>query len=113
LKDDTISVSNGAEAVPIACSLGATASAQRGDEWRLLLSRALISRARIAGGVRVELRHFPGVREELERFVTVERVCCPFLEMGITATNAAVVLTVTAPAAASAILDELFAEHAG
>jgi hypothetical protein len=106
-------VSDEAEPVPIACSLGAAGAEQRRREWRLLLSRALISRAGIAGGVRVELRHFPGVREEVERLVAAERICCPFFEMGIKATNAALVLTVTAPAEGTAALEELFAERPG
>jgi hypothetical protein len=113
LKDDTLFVSANAEPVPIACSLGAEAATQRGREWSALISRALISRSDIAGGVRVELRHFPGVRGEVEQLVAGERVCCPFLAIGIEMTNAALVLTVTAPAAGAAVLDELFAEQPG
>jgi hypothetical protein len=73
----------------------------------------LISRARVADGVRVELQQLPGVREELERLVAAERACCPFLAMEVQTTEASVVLTVTAPAAGAVILEELFVRDVG
>jgi hypothetical protein len=100
-------VSNAAD-VPVACQLSGAAAEQRGREWRLVVSRALISRSAVADGVRIELQRHPGVQEELERLVTAERACCPFVAIDVQATKAALVLTVTAPAAGGAIVEELF-----
>ena len=52
----------------------------------------------------------PGVRRELERLVAAERDCCPFMTMSVETTNDQVlVLAVTAPAPAAAIVGPLFA----
>ena len=101
----------GPESQVVACSLAATAAAQTGRDWAALLARALIARTRDVDGLRVELQSLPGVRGELERLVAVERDCCPFMAIDIRMHDAAIVLTVTAPAAAAAILDEVFAAN--
>ena len=113
MKPENGTVLDAADPVPIECSLRAAAAGQRGREWRLLVSRALISRARVADGVRVELQPLPGVGEELERLVAAERACCPFLAMDVQTTEVSVVLTVTAPAAGAVILAELFVRGVG
>ena len=102
-------MSDAAEAVTSECSLSAAASGQREREWRALLARAGIGGTRIAGGLRVELRRFPDVGEELERLVTAERQCCPSMQMHIQTSAGAIALTVTASAAAAAIVEQLFA----
>ena len=101
---------DGPEDQEIACSLTAAAAAQSGRDWAALLSRATTSGTR--DGVRIELENLPGVRGELERLVALERDCCPFMAMDIRTHDAALVLTVTAPAAAAAILDEVFGANA-
>ena len=100
-------------AVPIACSLTAGAARDRDREWNELLSRALISRTPVVGGVRVELQARPGVRSELERLIAAETECCPFLFMSTETTAASVALTITAPALAAPILEQLFAGERG
>ena len=93
----------------IACSLRADAAGDREAQWRDLLSRALIRRARAPAGVRIELRALPGVRGELERLVAAERDCCPFMTMSVEMTaDQVLVLCVAAPALAAAIVERLF-----
>jgi hypothetical protein len=100
--------------VPIACSLTAGAVGTRESEWRALLSRALISRAPVPGGVRIELRALPGVRRELERLITAERKCCPLMTMSVEpADEAVLVLAVTAPELAAPIIEQVFAGGEG
>jgi MerR family transcriptional regulator, copper efflux regulator len=107
LKVETSSVPEAAESVLIACSLTARAAAERRRAWHKLLSCALVSRTRVVAGERVELEALPGVRDELERLVAAERTCCPFLTMSVEATDASLILTITAPALAAALVDEL------
>jgi hypothetical protein len=95
---------------PIACSLTPDAAGDRKADWHELLSRTLISRTAIRDGVRLELQNLPGVRRELERLVTAERECCPFMTMSVdTADRELLALTVTAPESAAPILDQMLA----
>jgi hypothetical protein len=94
----------------IACSLTADAAAARTADWRSLLSRAQISRARTRHRVRVELRPLPGVLSELERLVAAERECCPFLTITVgTGDSGLLVLELTAPEGAAPIMEQLVA----
>lgn len=95
--------------MPIACSLTAGAVRHREREWNNLLSRALISRTPAVGGVRLELQALPGVRVELDRLIAAETECCSFMTMSVETTAASLALTVTGPALAAPILEQLFA----
>ncbi len=94
---------------PPACSLSSDDARTRQAEWSALLARAALTRAPVAGGMRVVLKPLPGVRSELERLVAAERDCCPFLELAVDRSDAGLVLTVTAPADAEPIVQELLA----
>jgi hypothetical protein len=95
--------------VPIACSLAASAAHDRERQWHALLSRSLIRRELAPGGMRMDLRALPGVRQELGRLVAAERDCCPFMTMSVETTDQAViVLTVTTSELGAPILVQLF-----
>jgi hypothetical protein len=95
--------------VPIACSLAASAAQDRESQWHALLSRSLIRRVPAPGGMRMDLRALPGVRQELERLIAAERDCCPFMTMSVETTDqAVVVLTVTTSELGALILVQLF-----
>jgi hypothetical protein len=81
----------------------------RQAEWSSLLARAAVTRTPVAGGTRIGLAPLAGVRGELDRLVQAERACCPFLELAVEETSAGFVLTVTAPADAEPIVQELLA----
>jgi hypothetical protein len=96
--------------VPIACSLAASAAQDRESQWRALLSRSLIRRALAPGGMRIDLRALPGVRQELRRLIAAEQDCCPFMTMSVETTDQAIlVLTVTTSELGAPILAQLFA----
>jgi len=99
--------------MPIVCSLTAGAAGDREREWHELLSRALISRTPAVGGVRVELQALPGVRSELDRLITAEMECCPFLTITVETTAASLALTITAPTLAAPLVEQLFAGDRG
>ncbi len=61
----------------IACTLGPDELGQVGSAWRRLLSRSLVSRHEVPGGLRIEVR--PRGADELRRLVQVERGCCRWI----------------------------------
>jgi hypothetical protein len=63
--------------VPIACSLSLAALGRQARAWQSLLSRALVDRQRVPGGIRLTLR--PGSGEALAELVRLERECCPWI----------------------------------
>jgi hypothetical protein len=80
-------------------------------EWHELLRRAQLTRASTSGGLRVELQKQHWVREELERLVAAERVCCPVLGLQVEQTASCLVLTVDAPPDAASLFEELFSSE--
>lgn len=79
--------------------------AERGRRWERLAERALIDARRTgATAARQRYRAEPGVREELEKLVQLERECCPFLDMGVREADSEVVLEVSGPAEAAEII---------
>ena len=78
----------------IACSLNATEKAERRDQMR----------AADLLGARVQLRFPETDRKRLERIVAAEAECCPFLTMKMVEEDDALVLDVTAPKGAEAVL---------
>jgi hypothetical protein len=114
LKGDTLGVTAIDASLAIACSLRGDAARGRESQWHELLARAAVRHARAPGRVRIELRALPGVRRELERLVAAERDCCSFMTMSVETTDDQVlVLAVTAPASAAAILKRLFEDDCG
>jgi hypothetical protein len=89
----------------IACSLEKAALAERGRRWERLAQRALISADRTGEtAARQRYRAEPGVREELEELVRLERECCPFLDMSVDEVESEVVLSVSGPPEAAEII---------
>ena len=93
--------------LPIACSLDATELTARVAAMTALGRDALID-ARCEPG-RAELRFAgrDGVRRRVEAIVAAEAQCCPFLDMDVRDEPDAVVLRITAPAAADPVLGAL------
>jgi hypothetical protein len=93
--------------LPIACALSATELPKRLAEMADLGRSALID-ARTAP-LEVQLRFAAGVgiRDRLEAVVAAESQCCAFLTMRVTDEPDAVVLDISAPEGAEAVLGEL------
>jgi hypothetical protein len=94
--------------LPLACSLDAAQSRTRGERWRALGDRALLSRSRIGDGVRMRFVRADAVIEELRELVALERECCPFLDLRLRDERQAIVLEIRGPEAAQPVI-ELFA----
>jgi MerR family transcriptional regulator, copper efflux regulator len=94
--------------LPVACSLGAEQSRARGERWQRLGERALRSRDRVDGGVRLRFERSAGVIDELRELVALERECCPFLDFRLGSERQEIVLEARGDESAQPVL-ELFA----
>jgi MYXO-CTERM domain-containing protein len=105
---DRTSMNHRAPAPAPACSLTASAAAERAERWHRLLDRQLLSRTATPGGLRVVFRSDPGVADELDALVEAERECCAFLGLSVERSEERLVLDVAAPAEATAIVQTMF-----
>lgn len=74
----------GRELLPIACALGPDDGAQRIGEWERLGRSFGLGREVGIEAVTIRFRDMPDVVRELDRLVTAERICCPFLSWEVT-----------------------------
>ena len=99
--------SNEDTALTIACTLGAGDFKERVAGIRDLARRSLLASRREP--LRLSLTYGPGALEDVRDLVAKETECCAFLNFDLRDDGGAVSLTITAPVAASAAADELFA----
>jgi hypothetical protein len=78
---------------PIACSLSDADRPAQQAAIRRLGARALVR----VDGAEVRLRDEPGVADELERVLAVERECCPFFDLRVSRESDELVLRIGAP----------------
>jgi hypothetical protein len=84
------------ESAPVACSLGQGDLAERTARWQTLAARALRQAAPTQDGVRLVFTADPGVADELESLVALERGCCAFAAWSVQVGPARLTLDVTA-----------------
>lgn len=79
---------------PVACTL--TSAEQRRETKRIksALGPHVLTRERLADGARLTFKTVPGLREEIDRFVDLDRVCCSFLDYQVEADAQTITLTV-------------------
>ena len=94
---------------PIACSLNASDLRARLDEIGALGRDALLS-TETDGTMR--FRANETTRERLEAIIAAEATCCSFLRFELTDEGDTLTLTITAPAGAEAVADDLTAAFA-
>jgi hypothetical protein len=87
---------------PIACTLSAEDLQDRGLAWQRLLASGLVSRERLAHGIR--LRAEPGAGDALMQLVDLERECCDWINYDV----AGSVVTMTAEGDGEAVLAGMF-----
>jgi hypothetical protein len=92
----------------VACFLDAHAYRTRVTRIHALMDHALIARERLATAVRMSFRLDAAVEANLEELVTLERECCPFLVFEFEKLLGEMVLTISGPESAAALLDEAF-----
>jgi hypothetical protein len=102
--------SSDATALAIACSLGAGDFEVRVADIRGLAKRSLRTSRREP--LRLHLTYDPEAFDEVRDLVAKESECCAFLSFDLRHDEREVTLSITAPVAATAAADELFAHFA-
>jgi hypothetical protein len=92
----------------VACFLDGQAYRTRVARIHALMEQALIARERLETSVRLRFRRTAGVETNLEELVALERQCCPFLVFELEKLPSEIVLTISGPESAAALLDEAF-----
>jgi hypothetical protein len=92
----------------VACVLDGQAYRTRVARIHALMDQALIARERSETAVRMRFRRDAGVDADLEELVALERQCCPFLVFALDTLPGEMVLTISGPESAAALLDEAF-----
>lgn len=77
------------------------------------MARALIDVAPLSGGVRARFAAEPGLEQELRALIALEAECCAFLAIALHATDRGLLLDVTGPPEAQAIIDGMFSPTPG
>ena len=97
----------------LACNLKAVGAAHRPRYNELVgrLRSAIQERTELQDGYCYSLRSNEITPREVAEWITMERLCCPFLVFQLEAKGEAVQLTLSGPAGAKEILREEFPEH--
>ncbi|KPH05405.1 hypothetical protein AOG23_28285 [Rhizobium acidisoli] len=101
---------DGKQDAPIACTLDANEFKARTELIRTLMSRHLRQATRTA--LRLNLTYAPEALAEVRELMRMEQACCAFLTFDLTENATGVFVTITAPQAAAAAVDDLFAHFA-
>lgn len=102
-----------ADAVPIACTLGAGEMATRVDEWAAVLAdrrdllQGVTARIPVDGGLRLEFGPKTDVAE-IARLAAAEQGCCRFFDFALVIDGRGIALEVRAPTDAQPVLAALF-----
>jgi hypothetical protein len=92
----------------VACVLDGNAYRARVARIQALMDQALIARERVETAVRMRFRRDAGVEAHLKELVALEQECCPFLVFALDTLPREVVLTISGPENAAALLDDAF-----
>ena len=92
----------------VACFLDGHAYRTRVARIQALMDQALIARERLETSVRLRFRLDAGVEAHLKELVALEQECCPFLVFALEKRPGEMVLTISGPESASALLDDAF-----
>jgi hypothetical protein len=97
-----------ADVTPIACTLTADDLAKLRDRWHELASTAFVAREKTHDGLRLVFRPDPGVAEQLERLIAVERECCAWADWRLESADSGVVVDVCSRGDGVAALHTMF-----
>jgi hypothetical protein len=92
----------------VACFLDGQAYRVRVARIQALMEQALRSRERLATSVRLRFRRDVDVETRLKELVAFEQKCCPFLVLELETLPGEMVLTISGPESAAAVLDDVF-----
>jgi hypothetical protein len=92
----------------IACFLDGNAYRARVARIRALMAQALSDRGRLETSIRLRFRLDAEVEANLKELVTLEQECCPFLTFALDKMPGEMVLSISGPESAAALLDGAF-----
>lgn len=92
----------------VACFLDGNAYRTRVARIRALMAQALIARERLGTSVHMRFRLDAGVEANLKELVALEQECWPFLTFALDTLPGEMVLTISGPESAAALLDDAF-----
>lgn len=92
----------------VACFLDGQAYRARVARIQALMDEALLARERLETSVRLRFRRVADVETRLTELVALERECCPFLILELETLPGEIVLTISGPESAAALLDDAF-----
>jgi hypothetical protein len=98
--------------LPIACTLTPDGMTARLALIDALAADGLVERAATETGVRVRLRDTPGIERRTRELVAAESACCTFLDFDLGRAGGELVLAISGPPAARAVIDMFFAPEA-
>jgi hypothetical protein len=84
------------------CTLTASELKDRGGAWRKLWASGLLSRQRVAGGIRLHAE--PGAEKALMDLIELERECCAWIDYLVEGST----VTLTAEGDGEAVLAGMF-----
>jgi hypothetical protein len=97
---------------PIACALGRSDLATQRERWKRLSAEAGLARVETPDGLRLTFRDEPGVAEELEALVAVERDCCAWADWSVARDERVLAMHVSSTGAGIATLHGMFGGQA-
>jgi hypothetical protein len=92
----------------VACFLDGKSYRARVARIHALMDQALIARERSETAVRLRFLLNAGVEANLKELVAIEQECCPFLAFSLEKLAGEMVLTISEPESAAALLDDAF-----
>jgi hypothetical protein len=98
--------------LPIACTLSPDGMSARLALIDALAADGLLDRTPTASGLRVRLRDTPDIERRTRDLVAAESACCAFLDFALGRENGDLVLDITGPQDARAVIDMFFATEA-
>jgi hypothetical protein len=97
-----------ARTAAVACLLDGKAYRTRVARIQALMDQALISRERLETSMRLRFRLDADVETHLKELVALEQACCPFLDFELARRPGEMVLIISGPESAAALLDDAF-----
>ena len=98
--------------LPIACTLSPDGMAARLALIDALAADGLLERTPAASGVRLRLRDTPVIEQRTRELVAAESACCAFLDFTLGREEGDLVLDITGPQNARAVIEMFFAAEA-
>lgn len=98
--------------LPIACTLSPDGMAARLALIDALAADGLLERTPTASDVRVRLRDTPDIEQRTRELVAAESACCAFLDFTLGREEGDLVLDITGPQNARAVIEMFFAAEA-